>query len=419
MFRQAVSLAFWATTVLAQIPGETLTGVVGNSTIAGCSAGPDANGKYEIRGTNIRANFVPYAGAISNLFINNNSGIERDVVGGWDNASYYSIDAQQPHFGSVPGHYANRIKNSNFEIDGVTYNVTPNEHPTPKEPLGANQLHGGTDGWDWRNWTVVAHTFDSITFSLTDPDGKEGFPGEVISYKHVERGLTSDILAYALGNMTWDLKIVAIATTKKTLSSHTYWNLDGFANNETDLVFNHTMYVPFGGPRTDVDSILIPTGDFLSIPAGSEYNSWTAPKIISAAAAATLAFNTSAGYDACFINTRPYAFSWREGLPVAILHSPCSGIQVDIHTDQDAFQFYSCGDQNGSIALKSTQGLRDVADRPRVIPQCGCVVMEVQDYIGGLNYPGRGRSKKQIFGPGDYPYVLQASYRFSLNSTAS
>ena len=59
---------------------------------------------------------------------------------------------------------------------------------------------------------MVAHTSDSITFSLTDPDGDQGFPGEVVSY-----------VTYTLGNMTWDFKMVALATTKKTpimLSSH-------------------------------------------------------------------------------------------------------------------------------------------------------------------------------------------------------
>lgn len=44
--------------------------------------------------------------------------------------------------------------------------------------------------------------------------------------------------------------------------------------------------------------------------------------------------------------------------------------------------------------------------------------MEVQDWIDGINQPQWGREKKQIFGPGDDPYVLQASYRFSLNDTA-
>ena len=89
------ALAAWlcSTTVLAipQIQGETLTGTVGNSTIAGSSAGPDSNGKYVIQGIGIRANFIPYGASISNLFINDTSGIERDIVGGFDNASYYSI----------------------------------------------------------------------------------------------------------------------------------------------------------------------------------------------------------------------------------------------------------------------------------------------------------------------------------------
>lgn len=174
----------------------------------------------------------------------------------------------------MPGRYANRIKNSSFEIDGVTYNVTPNENPTPEAPDGADTLHGGLDGWDWRNFTVESYTTDSITFSIVDPDGKEGFPGEVISY-----------ITYSLGKMTWDFKMVAIATTKKTpimLSSHTYWNLDGFTNNETQTVLNHSLYMPYSGQRVDVDNILIPTGDILANKPGSVNDFWSSPKQIGA-----------------------------------------------------------------------------------------------------------------------------------------
>jgi aldose 1-epimerase len=204
----------WAAAALArpQIPGEVLTGTAGNSTVAGNPSGPDKDGKYTIEGPGIRAKFIAYGASISNLFINDTSGIERDIVGGFDNASYYTIDRQHPHFGGVPGRYANRIKNSSFVIDGETYNILPNENPTAANPAGVDTLHGGPDGWDWRNWTVVAHTSNSITFSLTDPDGDQGFPGEVVSY-----------VTYTLGNSTWDFKMVAIPTTKKTpimLSSH-------------------------------------------------------------------------------------------------------------------------------------------------------------------------------------------------------
>lgn len=105
-----------------------------------------------------------------------------------------------------PGRYANRIKNATFSIDGVDYHTDANENG------GLNTLHGGADGWDYRNFTVVAHTTDSITFSIVDPDGKEGFPGEVVSY-----------ITYTVAEMAWHIKMTALATTKRTpimLSSH-------------------------------------------------------------------------------------------------------------------------------------------------------------------------------------------------------
>lgn len=70
------------------------------------------------------------------------------------------------------------------------------------------------------------------------------------------------------------------------------------------------------------------------------------------------------------------------------------------------------------MALKSTQGLFDVPDRPRVIEQYGCVVMEVEDWIDAINQPEWGRDSKQVFQPGGEPYVLEARYVFSLNGTA-
>ena len=67
------------------------------------------------------------------------------------------------------------------------------------------------------------------------------------------------------------------------------------------------------------------------------------------------------------------------------------------------------------MALKETQGFFDDSRRPRVTEKYGCVVLEVEDYIDGINQPEWGRDKMQIFGPGDGPYVLEATYAFSLN----
>ncbi|KAJ2978119.1 hypothetical protein NUW58_g7594 [Xylaria curta] len=378
--------------------------------------GPDENGLYWIHSEGLSAAFITYGASISRLLVNDQYGIKRDIVAGFDNASYYGIDGQHPHLGGVPGRYANRIQNSTFQIDGASFSVDPNENPTEAAPKGANTLHGGHDGWDYRNFTVVSHTNDSITFSIVDPDGKEGFPGEVVSY-----------ITYTVRDHTWDFKMVALATTKKTpimLSSHAYWNLDGFANNDTNTVLNHTLYLPYSGQRVGVDNILIPTGDILANKKGSVNDFWSAPKQIGASLNDPEAEGNCGldciGYDNCWLVTRENPYNWRdEGNYIARLHSPWSGIQLDIYSDQEAFQVYSCHGQNGTLTLKETQGLNDNPDFPRTIPKYGCLVLEVEDWIDGINHPEWGRADKQIFGPGGDPYVLQASYVFSINTTAS
>jgi len=257
---------------------------------------------------------------------------------------------------------------------------------------------------------VVAHTESSITFSITDPDGMEGFPGEVVSF-----------VTYSVSNMTLDYKMVGIATTKKTpimLSSHTYWNLDGFQNPDTALVLNHTLSLPFSGQRIGVDSILIPDGSIVPNQQGSVNDFWSQPKQIGANFTnPDLLGNCGegcTGYDTAFLVTRQAPFDWRETGPVAVLSSAWSGIQVSVYSDQEAYQIYSCGGQNGSLTLKTTQGLFDNPDRPRTVQQYGCVVMEVEDWIDGINQPEWGRAEKQIYGPDTDPYVLQASLKFSL-----
>ncbi|KAK4644738.1 hypothetical protein QC761_307540 [Podospora bellae-mahoneyi] len=375
---------------------------------------PDSSGKYWLFAPGITASFIPYGASISNLFITDKNGIDRDIVLGFDNATYYSVDPVHPHFGGVPGRYANRIKNSTFTLDddGEDYHIRPNENPTAAHPAGVNTLHGGPDGWDHRNFTVVTYTKSSITFSLVDPDGKEGFPGEVISY-----------ITYTLSNRTWDAKMVAIPTTKKTpimLSSHTYWNLDGFANTETPTALNHTFYLPFSGQTVAVDSILIPTGEISPAPKGSVNDFWSAPRQIgegfSLEGIQGNCGGSCTGYDNCWLVNRNYPYDWRsEDKMVASLASEWSGIKLEIWSDQEAFQMYSCNGMNGSMPIKATQG-RDDGTGSRGVEKYGCVVLEVQDWIDGINHPEWGRGPKQIFEPGGDPYVLQVRHRFSVDA---
>lgn len=45
--------------------------------------------------------------------------------------------------------------------------------------------------------------------------------------------------------------------------------------------------------------------------------------------------------------------------------------------------------------------------------------MEVEDWIDAINQPEWQRSKKHIYEPGGDPYILEAKYVFSLNTTAT
>lgn len=55
------------------------------------TTGPDEAGKYWLYGQGISAAFIPYGASISNLIIKDQYGIDRDIVGGFDNASYCTV----------------------------------------------------------------------------------------------------------------------------------------------------------------------------------------------------------------------------------------------------------------------------------------------------------------------------------------
>jgi len=196
--------------------------------------------------------------------------------------------------------------------------------------------------------------------------------------------------------------------------------------------------MPYAGQRVGTDTILIPDGTLLPIPKNSVHDFWSAPKQLGSslhdpALLGACGFNCS-GYgelitlliflinnadlllDNCYINNlreQPAILprsNWLQH-PVATVASNFSGVQLDIYTNQDAFQVYSCPGQAGTLPLKSTQG---IANRTAVIEKYGCVVFEVQDWIDGINHPEWGRTEHQVFGPDTGAFELGAKYVFSV-----
>lgn len=166
-----------------------------------------------------------------------------DVVLGRDTIEEYLNN--DGCFGALIGRNSNRIENSEFEIDGKLYKLTPNN--------GRNNLHGGPDGFNKKIWS--AESVDGIEpkliLSLVSPDGDQGFPGE--AHIKVTYTLTKENAFEIHYEAQCD------QDTLVNLTNHTYFNLNGHnggnINNHT-LVLNSSFYTP----NTDE---LMPYGEIL------------------------------------------------------------------------------------------------------------------------------------------------------------
>ncbi|KXT08322.1 hypothetical protein AC579_930 [Pseudocercospora musae] len=358
--------------------------------------------KYQLSAKGINASFIPYGATLTNLYVNDKNGHMQDVVVGYDEGSRYLQDSKTNHtfFGAVVGRYANRIKNGTFTVDGQTSHIPTNEHG------GANTLHGGRVGYDQRNWTVVKHTDSSISFYLYD-QGYEGFPGDVLN-----------VATFTLADdQSFTSRLVSIPFDEATpimLSHHIYWNLGAFVDEEALTVLNDTLYMPYADRYIQTDGILVPNGT-IGLTAGTALD-FTKPDTIlgdNIKNAEGFCGTGCTGIDNAFVNDfSPDAAPKDPTRNVLQLSSPSTGIKLDIETDQGGLQIYTCVGQNGTIPVKRDQ--QHVKGQTTYVEKYGCIVIETQDWVGGINYPQWGRDEFQIFSPTTEPAVNYAKFKFSV-----
>ncbi|KAF3491447.1 aldose 1-epimerase [Arthroderma uncinatum] len=352
----------------------------------------------------------------------------QDVIVGYDDPKDYVKDTLTNHtyFGCIVGRYANRIKNGTFELDGTTYH-------TPKNELNKTQtLHGGVVGYDQRNWTVTALSNSSITFSLLDK-GYENFPGDVIN--HATFSVNS---SYGTNDSNpqaqFSARTVSLSLTERTpimLSPHIYWNLNAF-KNET-LLEDTYLHMPLSSRYVEVDSRLIPTGEIGQVSSSPNGTlDFTKRKLIgkNIKAAEGVCGANCTGYDNCFIVDRPNnASNWTSSpetmVPALNMISTTTGISMLVTTNQQAIQIYSCNDQNGTIPVKKSQVARNQANGGGngtaidKIAQYGCLVIETEGWIDGINNPMWEQENFQIFSPESGPAVNWATYLFGTTQPGS
>jgi aldose 1-epimerase len=361
---------------------------------------------------NITAKFIPYGARLTSLLVPDRYGTVQDIVLGYDNATQYLTDTETNHtyFGPIVGRYANRIKNGTFNINGNTYHVPENEHG------GLNTLHGGKVGYDQRNWTIVAQSNDAVTFSFLDI-GLQGFPGTVYSQatyavSSVASGSNGELRPRLTSRMT---SLALDTPTPIMLANHIYWNLNAFT--KANILNDTTLWMPYCDRYIDVDNIEVPNGTISTVASYPPLD-FTSPKLIGQDIMNShLAGFNSTGYDNAFIIDRPgNAGREASSFPVLSLWSSATGIRMDVSTNQRGLQIYSCIGQNGTIPVKPSQVQRNngiARGGAKFVNKYGCIVIETQDWIDGVNYPEWGRDDWQIFSAETGPAVNYATYEFS------
>lgn len=154
--------------------------------------------------------------------------------------------AREPgFFGAVVGRYANRIGGAAFTLDGRLHCLAANE--------GANQLHGGPEGFDRRLWTVIDHGPLHLRLTLHSPDSDQGYPGAVDA--EVEYRVDPEHPA-----LTLRFGAQSTAPCPVNLTSHPYFNLDG----GTAPVLGHRLRVA-ARHMLPVRADMIPTGQLAAV----------------------------------------------------------------------------------------------------------------------------------------------------------
>ncbi|TIT21460.1 MAG: galactose mutarotase, partial [Mesorhizobium sp.] len=142
----------------------------------------------------------------------------------------------------VVGRFANRIGDGRFTIAGKRYQ-------TERNFLDKHTLHGGSEGYFHRPWTVSLHGRDFVTLTLHDPDGTMGFPGAL------------DVTCTYRLKIPGTLSVELTATTSEeptlcNLAQHSYFNLDDGGAGD---ILDHRLMLN-AGAYTPVDGEMIPTG---------------------------------------------------------------------------------------------------------------------------------------------------------------
>ena len=195
--------------------------------------------RIRISGGGLTAHILTYGATVQDLALD---GVAHPLVLGSPTLLPYLTDFR--YFGAIVGRFSNRIAGGRFILNGQTYVLDCNDG-------GVQTLHGGGAGAGQLVWTIAGVTADSVTLTLTLPDGHMGFPGQMVV--QAIYSLPGD------GALRVDIQARTDAASPCSFAHHGYFNLDGSAT-----VLDHTLQID-AAHYLLVDQWLIPTGQIAAV----------------------------------------------------------------------------------------------------------------------------------------------------------
>ena len=294
------------------------------------------------------ASILNYGATWQSMFVPNRKGEMVDVVLGYDTIEDYQKNYM--YLGATIGRVANRIKNARFTLGGVEYKLAANNGPSC--------LHGGLVGFDKRIWQAQIDG-DSVFFSLTSPDGEEGFPGTL-----------SAVVIYALDEenaLSIQYLINSDQDTIQNMTNHAYFNLAGQGQGN---VLGQLLQI-HADKFTRIDSTTVPTGEIVPV-FGTPLDFTKAKPIGQGIDAKVEQIDTAGGFDHNFVLNRKT--NGVEKIATAV--DPVGGVAMDVYTDQPGVQLFTAPD----FSYMTGKGGVQYGPRPSFC-------LETQHFADALNHP--------------------------------
>jgi aldose 1-epimerase len=304
--------------------------------------------QVSLGGPALRVRILTFGAVIERLEAPDHAGQWANLVLGLDSLEGYV--QRSPHFGAVPGRFANRIAGGRFTLDGVEYHLACNNGP--------NALHGGPTGFGKRIWAIEDSSDRHVTLGYTSADGEEGYPGTL----HAK-------VTYSLDGP--ELRLDYWAQTDRptvlNLTNHSYFNLGGEGGGS---VLGHVLQVE-ADAFLPVDATSIPTGEIRSV-VGTPFDFRAPVPVGSRIRQADEQLQHGIGYDHTWV-LRP-----GPGVrPAVRLNHPPSGRMLEVLTTEPGVQVYSGNQLTGSLTGPSGRSYR----------QGDAICFETQHFPDSPNQP--------------------------------